>query len=188
MRIDLARFQEQGSTTFLLAEHGQLVRRHSRLDDADTAGGAIELIVPRNTTELSATFFFALFGASIRASGLEGFRKRLRVKAPRRVRIAERWKEAEMTLSFLTRPAQERAMTAARFVIGQPVPSARRVAQLASVNLHVAGDALEAARAELHALEELDPLEATGAQEAFGAEQTPRPLRVLSPRSRKQGR
>lgn len=148
MKIDLGRYQDGDAANFVLSEHGGLVRHTEKLDDVDKTTERIDLVVPRGTERVSPAFLLALFGDSIRTLGSDGFKARLRIRAPRRLKIRESLCEVERVVAFMALPARERAAIAARAAVDGPIPSAKRVAKLAQVSERVAGDALAAARAE----------------------------------------
>ena len=130
MRIDLGRYQDGDAAKFVLSEHGGLVRHTEKLDAVDKTDERMDLVVPRGTEQVSPAFLLALFGDSIRTLGSDGFKARLRIRAPRRLKIRESLCEVERVVAFMALPrARAGSRCACRGGRADPLGEAGRAAR-----------------------------------------------------------
>ena len=78
--IDLAKFN---GPVYTGRQRGELLRRSLQLDELDTAGSPIDVIVPEGTYTVSSSFFLGLLGPSVvKAGSKDAFYSRYHIKAP----------------------------------------------------------------------------------------------------------
>ena len=77
-RVELRKYRLPGTALFSGNPRGAAVRKAAALDDSDSKGESVVIIVPDDVFAVTASFFSGLLAKSIRNLGEEKFRERYR--------------------------------------------------------------------------------------------------------------
>lgn len=72
--IELEEYKDKNSKVFSGKKRGIAVRKELKIDELDKSDYTIEVIVPKDTFSINASFFLGLFSKSIKFLGEESFR------------------------------------------------------------------------------------------------------------------